>query len=617
MEYRFLVLGFILWLSLGMSISYAQSSGELSESNTIIRDSILNLIEVEVDDSIKMQYYNQLRRLTTFERPEEALIYNQKFGELAQKLSFEPLFGMSKAYDATLYIPMGRYEDALQSLLEAERIFDQLGNQAALGSIYNSMGAVYERTNRDSLARIYYQRSFDIAQERGDLARQSIALTNISELYFRSGNYEKSLQLMDEVLQSDELLHPDYLPRYQLIYANSLLAMEKYSPAREFYEKLLFGAEELNAFIRGSALMGLGKLYNKDQNFSIAVNYLQQAKEIAITQGFKEIERDAYRELIISYQNTGDYQNAFSALMDFTVIKDSLDNVEKDRNLINALTRFEADKKEQEIHLLNAQNQVKDLQIQKANRDRIIFITALVALGALAFFAFRLQRIKTRNNRTLREKNAIISKTLEEKNILLKEIHHRVKNNLQVISSLLKLQSQFIDDQKAVMAIAEGRNRVNSMAILHQNLYRDDDVRGINMKDYFTNLIQGLFDTYNIEEERIKLKTKIRPLTLDIDTVIPLGLIANELVSNALKHAFADIAEATLEVELWEEEDALFFKVKDNGVGISERENKDKKGGFGQKLIQSLAAKLEADIQMVQQNGTEVVLKIKEYQKVA
>ncbi|TVQ51076.1 MAG: hypothetical protein EA362_00925 [Saprospirales bacterium] len=617
MENRILALGFIISLSLGMTTVWAENNGELSASNTIVRDSILNLIELEVDDSVKMQYYNQLRRLTTFDRPDEALIYNAKFGELANKLSFEPLYGMSKAYDATLYIPIGRYEEALQSLLEAERIFDRLGNQAALGSIYNSMGAVYERTNRDSLARIYYQRSFNIAQERGDLARQSIALTNISELYFRGGDFEKSMQMMEEVLQSDELLHADYLPRYQLIYANSLLAMEKNSSAREIYEEILLGGEELNAFIRASSLLGLGKFSNKEQNFSTAKNYLKSAKEIAIAQGFKEIERDAYSELIVSYQNTGDYQNAFTALLDFSAIKDSLESVEKDRNLINALTRFEADKKEQEIQLLNTQNEVKDLQIQKANRDRVIFMIGLIALGVLAFFAFRLQRIKTKNNQILREKNVLISKTLEEKNILLKEIHHRVKNNLQVISSLLKLQSQYIDDQKAVMAIAEGRNRVNSMAILHQNLYRDDDVRGVNMEDYFVNLIQGLFDAYNIEDERIKLKTRINPLTLDIDTVIPLGLIANELVSNALKHAFEDIADATLEVELWEEDKSLFFKVKDNGIGLSKSVDANKKGGFGQKLINSLAAKLEAEIQVVRVNGTEVVLRINEYQKVA
>src|SRR5690606_12446810 len=139
---------------------------------------------------------------------------------------------------------------------------------------------------------------------------------------------------------------------------------------------------------------------------------------------------------------------------------------------------------------------------------------------------------------------------------------------LQVISSLLKLQSQHIEDASAIRAIAEGRNRVHSMALLHQNLYQEENLTGVEMKAYFTRLVEGLFEAYNIRTGQIRMETDIQPMTLDIDTVIPIGLIANELISNALKYAFpTDTGNAKLFIGLRELQDELVFEVSDNGVG--------------------------------------------------
>jgi two-component sensor histidine kinase len=125
---------------------------------------------------------------------------------------------------------------------------------------------------------------------------------------------------------------------------------------------------------------------------------------------------------------------------------------------------------------------------------------------ALTIFIYLLL---TSFNKKLSSRNIIIEKSVEEKNILLREIHHRVKNNLQVISSLLKLQTVYIKDANAVQAITEGRSRVQAMAILHQNLYSDTSLTGVNIETYFENLIQGLFDTYNISEDKIQSGQRI------------------------------------------------------------------------------------------------------------
>ena len=147
-----------------------------------------------------------------------------------------------------------------------------------------------------------------------------------------------------------------------------------------------------------------------------------------------------------------------------------------------------------------------------------------------------------RQKEEIEQKNSIISKALDEKEILLKEIHHRVKNNLHFISALLGLQTDHVSDQVALDALQEGQDRVQSMALIHQDLYQRDDLTSVNVKDYFIKLTEGLFDSYNIHTDDITLQLDIANLDLDVDTVVPIGLIVNELVSNCLKYAFSDLS---------------------------------------------------------------------------
>jgi two-component sensor histidine kinase len=259
------------------------------------------------------------------------------------------------------------------------------------------------------------------------------------------------------------------------------------------------------------------------------------------------------------------------------------------------------------IARLDAEKQIAASRLKAQQRNLLVLIAGLIVTFLLLGVVWRLyKKVKT--------SNAIISKSIEEKNILLREIHHRVKNNLQVISSLLKLQSGYIKDDAAIQAIAEGRSRVQSMALLHQNLYKEDNLTGVNMKEYFDTLIQGLFDTYNISSDRIKLHKQIEEINLDVDTVVPLGLITNELISNALKHAFPGATTGNLYVELYEADGNLILKVRDDGTGLSAAASQE---GFGSKLIQSLSQKLEADITTRSTHGTEVMLTIREYRKAA
>lgn len=591
--------------------------GPICAQNNPQVDSLLTVIAESEDDSLNMERYNLLRRILIYDSPEEALGYNKKHGELAKKLGLERKYAVSKAYEATSYIPMGRYDEALASLFIAEKYFYENEDHVPLSSVYNSIATVYEKTERDSLAKEYFQKTYQLALQNEDPPRQALALNNLSNIYFRAGNYERSEELMKQVLEFKEVLNKDYTIKYQINYTNTLLKLEKYKQAEAIFQEIISLGEDLDNYTDCVVNKGMGQLKILQNNAGESIQYLLKALKLADQFNFEEERIEILKYLTSAYTITQDYKNAFQYQQSYHSALDSLNSAEKDKNLIDALTKFDTEKKQQEILLLSTQNELKDLQLQKAAQSRLFLILGIIALAIIAFFLVRMQYIKSRNNRLLQEKNETISKALQEKNILLREIHHRVKNNLQVISSLLKLQSQYIQDESAITAIAEGRNRVNSMAILHQNLYQEDNLTGVDMNEYFSNLIEGLFDAYNIETDRIKLETNIHSLTLDIDTVIPLGLIANELVSNALKHAFKNVSDAKLLVQLWEEDNCLYFKVKDNGVGIKSADDETAHSGFGKKLIHALAEKLEAEVASQSLNGTEIVLKIKDYKKVA
>jgi len=174
--------------------------------------------------------------------------------------------------------------------------------------------------------------------------------------------------------------------------------------------------------------------------------------------------------------------------------------------------------------------------------------------------------------------NVAITKSADEKDILLREIHHRVKNNLQVISSILGIQSRSVTDVKAKAAIKEGRSRVHSMSLIHQNLYKKDDLTGISIKDYLDKLGHDLLSTYAIEPDKVNIHIEADDMILDVETVVPIGLIVNELISNSLKYAFPDGAKGNIYIKMQQEERHLILSVADDGIGLDPDQLKLKEG---------------------------------------
>ncbi len=194
--------------------------------------------------------------------------------------------------------------------------------------------------------------------------------------------------------------------------------------------------------------------------------------------------------------------------------------------------------------------------------------------------------------------------------LLLKELHHRVKNNLQVLSSLLSLQSQQLTDSNAIQAVKSSEGRVNAMALIHRKLYLGDTNRTIDIKDYVTELIGYLVHTYGYHDRALKLDLYIEPISVDVDKAIPLGLILNELISNAFKYAYAEHLHPELYVGVSRPAPgALLIQVRDNGRGMPEPK-KDAPVSFGLKMVNTLIRELRGNLAVTANNGTTYILNI-------
>lgn len=195
--------------------------------------------------------------------------------------------------------------------------------------------------------------------------------------------------------------------------------------------------------------------------------------------------------------------------------------------------------------------------------------------------------------------------SLKEKEVLLKEINHRVKNNLQIIYSLLRLQTRQSQDLQTTRILLESQNRVKSIALVHEKLYRSEDMAEIDFAQYIHSLTAHLFTTYKIDTNSIALKTNITSISLSLDQAVPCGLIVNELISNALKYAFPSRTEGTIEILLYTNElSQVCLIVKDNGVGFPESVNLAEPSSLGLQLVQDFVEQLEGTIQLIRHPGT-------------
>jgi PAS domain S-box-containing protein len=206
-----------------------------------------------------------------------------------------------------------------------------------------------------------------------------------------------------------------------------------------------------------------------------------------------------------------------------------------------------------------------------------------------------------------------LKQALSDKEMLIREVYHRTKNNLGVVQSLLSLQSRHISDEASRAYFVESQNRVRSMSLIHESLYRADDLKSINFSEYVEKLSRQLFNSYSVSASRVALNINVPEILLDVDTMIPCGLIINELVSNVFKHAFPDEMKGELCIELSEGADKQYMLViRDNGVGIPTGLDINKTESLGMQSLNALTRQINGKLDLSTENGTEIRITFRE-----
>jgi PAS domain S-box-containing protein len=204
--------------------------------------------------------------------------------------------------------------------------------------------------------------------------------------------------------------------------------------------------------------------------------------------------------------------------------------------------------------------------------------------------------------------------SLSEKEVLLKEVHHRVKNNLQVISSILNLQSSYVKEENTLNILRESQNRIKSMAFIHESLYQTTDFSKINFSEYITSLSKNLVHSYGAYDNLVDLKLLLRDVSLNLDLSIPCGLILNELVSNSLKYAFADKKNGIIKIELFEKNDNVNLIVEDNGLGLPKNIDYKNTDSLGLQLVMTLTEQINGTIKLENKGGARYTITFKKEQ---
>ncbi len=521
--------------------------------------------------------------------------------DLAEERNLPIEIARAKSMLAIVYDIKGEVEKSAKTYLEVASFYENSGNQSELSRAYNNLGVLFFYSGDYDQSWKYYRKSIELDSLLGDsigVAQSLINLAAISNKWEKYDQAYKYLKRGEKIAEGSDDNQWILLSIYEGL-SNNYLYRDEYDSGLIYLKKSLpLFREAGDHHSTHVNLTGLILAHTGIKNFEKAKEYLAEAE--LLTQKYDDINLRSRRNRAAAtlFSEIGDYKKAFEYQILFQANNDSITNQERLRITSDLEQKYQAEQRENEISTLK-------LEQVNARNQRNVTLLALALIIGVTVLLLILYRVKSRSA-------TAIAKSLDEKETLLKEIHHRVKNNLQVVSSLLSMQSRFITDKNALGAVNEGQTRVESMALIHQKLYQENNLSGVNAREYIEDLAEILKQSYETDTD-IDFDYKVEELIIDVDTIIPIGLILNELICNSLKHAFPDKEEGNITIELKEETNKLRLEVSDNGIG-SEINATEK--SFGMVLIDSLAMKLKASLNVETKEGTSVRLDIEKYKLV-
>lgn len=473
-----------------------------------------------------------------------------------------------------------KYDYALQNYNEALTIFTQLNLDQKKADCYNNIGNLYRITGDSDSSFFYLYKTLQIRKKTNNITAKSYLYHNISLLHQDSENIDSALFYINESLKLKFKVGNEYE-----------IYLDYYS---------------------------LGDIYAAQEDFLNSIYYYNEALESAKNQNNLSIMTQVSKHLAQSYYRINNFNKSAKYYHDYVNYSDSLHIFENISKLETELISYEfvrdsLNKKQLLLQKEISETEKNNLELNnKINKNSVkylfVILVIIILLGGLLYMSFKKRLRESDNHKKILEKqNKELKRTLiskEEKEILLKEIHHRVKNNLQIINSLIRLQSHYMTADNFLDKLAETENRIRSMALVHEKLYKSEQLSRLNANTYISELTSNILDTFE-SNTPINIQYEIENIQYKIDSLIPLGLIINEIISNSIKYAFIGQSKGVITIKLKYDSNKkiTYFQISDNGIGADLSYDQLCEDSLGMELIISLCEQLDGEVELITKTG--------------
>lgn len=540
---------------------------------------------------------------------DEALATLKESLKLYQKTKVRELQGL---YDLIAYVSahMGDYESGvrygLDALKTAEAVHD---TSLQLCTIYNRIGLTYTRLMQFQQSVFYAEKAVSVALKFKDTSTTVQVILNYTDALRRTHQTKKALSILKDCMLRYTTIDKDTwilaLTSEVTIYLDMNKVKEAGAVCNKMFAALvtpLFIDKNTEAAVRLSAV----KYFIASAQYEQARKSLQLYTQIndRLHIGVGAYASARYLYIIDSLQ--GQFPRALKDYQLYTRFKDSVFNIKKSKQIEELRIQYQTDKKEEDIQSLEKNRKLEHEKTLQANNIRNLTLIGSALLIVLLVFAFVNYRAKQRTNVALNKLIVEKDDLLKEREWLIKEIHHRVKNNLQIVMGLLQRQSAYIDNEAALQAIQNSESRMHSIALIHQKLYQSENLDTINMPEYINDLVNCIKDSADTGS-RILFEKDIADIDLDVSQAVPLGLILNEAITNAVKYAYPGSEFGTIRVMLkCLGGDEVMLIIEDEGRGLKPDFDLEKVNSLGLNLMKGLSKQINGSFEMKHQQGVSI-----------
>lgn len=508
----------------------------------------------------------------------------------------------------------GNLNKALFYILEAikriDKVPDAKSRAAKQSAMFGELALIYDALGQTENSIIWYKKTLAIRED----------MNMPLEYKYRTAGFivqglikQKKIAEALNIALGMEKRHPadnDYdKAMITQVKAYCYDALKDYKKAEALYiETLRLYGDGKTDEIVSLAKYDVARFYISRKRFDKAAFYLDEEMGNASSISRKK-DYQLIRYKIDSAK--GNYASALQHHIQYKIFNDSIFNADKNKQIQQLQVQFETAQKERDIKSLKKDSQLQHEKAIRANNTRNLTLAISALLIFLTGLIYNGYRAKKRSNVALNELVNDKDKLLAEKEWLLKEIHHRVKNNLQIVMGLLQRQSSYINNEEALTAIQNSKNRMHSIALIHQKLYQSENLDLINMREYIDELISYLKDTADLEN-RVAFLKEIDTIDLDVAQAVPLGLLLNEAITNAIKYAYPGETPGLIRVTMKMNEDGLnTLTVADDGPGLSDDFDPGKANSLGMNLMRGLAKQLGGKLEIINNGGLTIRISFK------